>query len=563
MASFPRRILSLFLTLIMLGGLAVDVSAQKTFALPPLSKVADEKLNDYDKQVKEIKDKTADTEAQDKQLQRVADDATGQGVKFIEDAGGKMFAVKEQIDSAVGEYVTDLVTLLGAKRLCPLLKKLVGPGGKYHDVQSKLWADLRRIFHDHCVVKPIEEPGGGIKLGDDPGPSGGQGPSEISDGPCPEGYPLLEDCVKEHNLTVSLYGDGQTTSTCTLSISDNMGHTATAPIKTVCASRKSLLPPVGQDKAAKQNLTYTVVTGGNPKAMSLVITAKDLDKQGKFNDVHLKPEKRCSTISQLAIWKDIGGSTPGNKDSITSDSIKTDMLHKSGINPKTLTKEENQQLTNRVDAICASVDLTLKECPKTQEKTKDKSSSNHILISYHYPSENMQLAQIKIAQGKCCIPAGTVFVPSKKEKYQDMMCVEDQVFDCPPTDGLITDNCNWVFAKQILLPKNPHNELTEGRQHDDFEKERATRITEELERIAEVEGELIDEDEAAQPNEKYKDFDIILLYVCVDKTGHPRSAKHAIVSAEEKKYWNPEGDLDVRKVNKEGRKAAVKNHRPK
>lgn len=572
MKSLMHWLRLLVLISFVLNSLTLSALAQPTTLDPELSKIANKKLSEIGDKVNQIKEKTKDAEAKEKQIQKVADKAAAEGTTFIEDAGNKRYAKEEEIERVAGQYVLDLVAIVGAHRLCPFLARLLGPGGKREHTIEDSWSKLREIYRVNCSPKTTTKPPGGIKIGggipgDGNTPGGGGIP--ISDGgPCPEGYPLLEDCVKEHNLTVCLYGDGQTTSNCTLSVTDQSGHTSTAQLKTVCASKKSLLPPISKDKADQQNLTYTVVTGKNPRALSLVNTAKELEKQGKFDDVHINQDKRCSTISQLAIWKDIGGSTPGNKDSITNESIKKDLLHKSGVNPKTLTKDEDKQLTNRVDAICAAVDLTLKESApeeKTQEEKRKEGISPNILIGYHHNGGSLRLAQVKTASGHCCIPAGTVFVPNKKDKYQEMMCVEDQAFPCPPgiSDGQIADNCNWVFAKQLILPKNPYKPRTEGTEYDQFEKEQSNRITDAMERLCEVEAEFIDEDEAAQADDKFKESNIVLIYLCVDKTGHARSARHVIVPDAQKKYWDPEGDLDVRKTNKDGRKTTVKDNRPK
>lgn len=567
MESFVRRLLSILFVFVVAVAYTFpsDVLAQTTTLDPGLYKLTNQKLNDTQRKVDDIRDKTADPGAQDKQIQKVADDVNSEGVKFIEDAGDKAFVGKDHIADAIGSYVNSLMNIFGAKRLCPLLGKLVGPGGKYKDASGYSWDLIREAYEKNCKEKPVPKSGGGIKLGDD-------------HGPCPEGTSLLEDCVNEHNLIVNLYGDGQTTSQCELMVSDGAGHSASKQIPTMCVSKKSLSPPISKEDAAKQNLTYKVATGINPRALSLVNTAKELDKQGKYNDVALNQEKRCSTVTQLSIWKDIGGSTPGNKDAVTHESIKTDLLHKAGVDPKSLTREEKQQLKNRVDAICAAVDLTIKECPEKNEQTQTKEKpakhstlpspscndcTSQVLVAYHLYQAPIKLAQVQVAKGKCCIPAGTVFVPSNKEKYQEMMCVEDQVFDCPPgiTDGLISDGCKWYFAKQLILPENPHNSRTEGDKYDAFEKEQSDRITNELEKIAEVEAEFIDEDEAAFGDDKFNKSTIVLLYVCVDKSGRPHSAKHKIITKEERKHWDPSGDLDERKKRKDARKDVIDKYR--
>jgi hypothetical protein len=170
----------------------------------------------------------------------------------------------------------------------------------------------------------------------------------------------LREYVKNHPTKILLVGDGTSTSHCQLILQDKItGATSTTELTTVCASRKSLKAPATLADVQKNDIQYHIGKT-DPSVVATIQAAYQLNQQGAFANVALPPSRKLSTIKQLAIWKKLGGNNPDPKDAVTNQSVKSDLLTRSHIDPSTLTAKESQKLDDRVSDILNAVDLTAK-----------------------------------------------------------------------------------------------------------------------------------------------------------------------------------------------------------
>lgn len=185
----------------------------------------------------------------------------------------------------------------------------------------------------------------------------------IKEGPCPEGYPLIDGCLGAIStpalpISVTLVGDGVNTNNCKLLLTnEKTGQQSVADLKTVCASLKTMKPPQEMEKA--KPLRY-VLTKPNPAVVKIIENAKAMDKAGAYDGVAFQAKRRMGTIAQLAIWKHFGGTAVGSADAVNPQSIKEDLLRRAGIKESALTDDEKKDIDKRVDLIFEKVDLTEK-----------------------------------------------------------------------------------------------------------------------------------------------------------------------------------------------------------
>jgi hypothetical protein len=210
----------------------------------------------------------------------------------------------------------------------------------------------------------------------------------------------IEKAVQDHIVKCELIGDGETTSHCQLVLtnltstsqkltvpafqyfipqkteSQVMMSTSQAEIEvpssgtvamdlpTVCASSKIHKAP------SSERVVYTPAPHPDEKldemCPQIVKLAESMENSGCYKKVPIAKERRPHMLSQLAIWKEVGQSTPSTADDVTKDVIRDETISavSAGIH-KTLTKDECKSLDTYAAKIFASVDLTLK-----QAKTK-------------------------------------------------------------------------------------------------------------------------------------------------------------------------------------------------
>ncbi len=236
---------------------------------------------------------------------------------------------------------------------CALYKKIrEGASGDFHNVKSDEWTEIDKLARSICPQPKAEDKG-------------------IKEGPCPEGYPLIDGCLGTVQspaapCTATLVGDGVNTNNCKLLLTNaRTGQQSVADLKTVCASLKTMKPPQEMEKA--KPLQY-VLTKPDPAVVKILKNAKELEKAGAYEGVAFPAKRRLGTISQLAIWKHFGGSAEGSADAVNPASIKEDLLKRAGIKESALTDEEKKDIDKRVDLIFEKVDLTEKGVPEIPGK---------------------------------------------------------------------------------------------------------------------------------------------------------------------------------------------------
>jgi hypothetical protein len=156
-------------------------------------------------------------------------------------------------------------------------------------------------------------------------------------------------------------------------------HSTTVRLSTVCASPKSVPPPPAEGG------NYRVASYPDAKLYRKIVgileAAKQPDLQQQFAKVPIAAERRAATLSQLAIWMEIGKQTGGPANQITRNEIKTDLLKAAKIPLDSLSAEQVKSLNQGVDAIFMAADLTRKEGLSTAAslKTPDKSRTGKSL----------------------------------------------------------------------------------------------------------------------------------------------------------------------------------------
>ncbi len=383
--------------------------------------------------------------------QRKAADEARDALKKLESDSERLTG--EAQENVLTYLLNQLQKLLSTEDMCALFKKYRGAGGKFKNSKSDFWWQADQFIKKHCPEKAAPLKGGGIK--------------------CRDGLPTIFDCVQEHDCKLQLFGDGTSTSHCTLQITNpKSGNLATANLHTVCISNKTKKPPATETTANKQGIAYKL-GAARPDARNIIETGNSLNNSGAYESVPLPPDKKLATISQLSVWKKLGDKSNNPADKITPQSIETDLLNKANVKRKTLPKAEQEEIDKRVNAIFSAVDLTCKKTSETSEsrepdepdqpKSEPKSDSprtsggcekpkNHEPAPSNHPASQPsetsfggEVVDQHTPEEKICIPPYTVFECSD-EKYQDMMTVSEAVTNCPP--AVLTSNAETG----IVLP---------------------------------------------------------------------------------------------------------------
>jgi hypothetical protein len=98
-------------------------------------------------------------------------------------------------------------------------------------------------------------------------------------------------------------------------------------LSTVCADVKSIPPPPGQAS------DYTAGPYGDDKLWhqiaAIIAAADQIDREGGYKSVPMKNERK-QQIAQFAIWRLLGQHSKNPEDSVTPESIESDLLRASG-----------------------------------------------------------------------------------------------------------------------------------------------------------------------------------------------------------------------------------------
>lgn len=447
------------------------VSAQGMSNQAIVDKVINDRLAKLNQEIKDIYNKTTDVSEAKKQAEKARRVVEDEGVKFIEDAAAKAFLSEDALKASITRYIKGLQDN-GAGR-CPYIVNL-----------AKKYPHLKSEF-PQCFPKAE-----GAKT-------------------CPHGTRLISDCIKE-GINLHLVGDGVNTSKCTLVLENpRTGKTSSTPLHTVCISRKTLKPPAPESIAMKHS--FKIVPTPTPIS-NILRTSKRLASTGQYDDVPLSPEKRNSTIMQLAVWSHIGGNDENSPDAINPKSIKKDLLHKANVDEKDLSPAEQEEVNKRVDKIFEKVNLTEKESqvpePEQPKKTDEPKQPEQ-------PTEPIEPGQPNKPEepeepnqpeepgtpGLVCIPEYTTFHCSE-EGYQDMCTTEEVHVPCP-NDSTVLQTDSTIGGRTDMPP-------TEGKVLEEFTKlKKAEEKHNEVRRTAtspkdleEAEKALKREEEAAQRSAK-------------------------------------------------------------
>lgn len=165
------------------------------------------------------------------------------------------------------------------------------------------------------------------------------------------------------------------------------GVTTVANLLTVCASTQTVSPPKPAEEGAEYKIGEFKDKEQWQKLSSIVAAARDLDARGVFDALPIDQARRLPQIMQLAVWQYLGNFSTNPKDKVTPQSMQSDLLDKLSeavkLNPDLLksigpqgytvvdgkvvpaTKERKEQLDNTMAAIFSAVDLTVKRAGDT------------------------------------------------------------------------------------------------------------------------------------------------------------------------------------------------------
>lgn len=467
-------------------------------------------------------------------------------------------------DKLHAHYLRETSSLLDEKCWCKLFKKW-NLKGKFDFLAS-----MAREFCPELTPAPPKEGGGGK---DEPKPSPSPTPKDgptggVKERLCPKGLKLINDCVNE-GVSITITGDGTATSHCNILLKDKKsGRTSSAELETVCMSPKTKLPPPTQEVAEKKNIHYKLGPPA-PAFVAQTLNAADaLEEQGKFANVPIPAARRKATITQLAIWQNLGG-TGKNKDAINRDNVKEDMLKKAGIKPSELSEVEDKKLCDKVDLICEAVDLTCKETTTTTtERPKTKRDKPGIPVPEDPPGrpttgggrpekptepgdgggerpekpEKPGCPQHEIV----CIPELTTF-ECENPQYQTMCTVTDTVIECPTFevgggdyDGTPLPKkppaCVWQLYSITYETAGNRAMPAEGVTRTDLEA-KAQALVGTSPTIASEKEQC-----AAAPNATAP-VDVWLTFVCVEPNGNIKHASVERIPLIDIPRWNPKGGM--------------------
>ncbi len=502
-------------------------------------------------------------------------------------------------DKLHAHYLRETRFLLNEKCWCKLFKKW-NLKGKFGFVDTTAAEICPELF----PAQPKE--GGGGK--DEPKPTPAPSPSP-KDGPtggvkerfCPKGLRLIDDCVKE-GVSITITGDGTATSHCNILLRDKKsGRTSSALLETICMSPKTKLPPPPAEVAEKNNIHYRLGPPAPAFVAQTLNAADTLDEQGKYANVPIPLARRKATITQLAIWQNLGG-TGKSKDAINRDNVKEDMLKKAAIKASELSESEDKKLCDKVDLICEAVDLTCKETTTTTtERRKIKRDKPGIPVPEDPPGrpttdggrpekptepgdggggggerpekpEEPGCPQHEIV----CIPELTTF-ECENSQYQTMCTVTDTVIECPVDGSTVEVNvpyrkeCRWSPCEVVPIPHVlPLSVKKDGMENPKVAapEERARHAKDLAAHNKAISDATAKAKEANAPRATakvaadgpfVKGEDLYVVYLCIDSDGKVREVYMQLLTDDEARLWHP--DSFHKAGNQEKRETVIQNYR--
>jgi hypothetical protein len=501
-----------------------------------------------------------------------------------------------------GYHLQMTAILIDGKCWCKLYKKwnMKGKFGFVDQAAAKICPEL-------FPKKPEEGGRGedGPKPTPTPAPKDGPGGVKERTRACPEGFKLIDDCVKGEGISISITGDGTATSHSKLTLRNlKTGKTSSVPIETVCMSQKTKLPPPTEEVAERKNIRYRLGPPAPPFVAQTLNAVDALEQQGKYADVPIPAARRKATITQLAIWQHLGGTGKG-KDAINKDNVKEDMLKKAGIKRSELSDDEDKRLEDKVALICEAVDLTCKETTTTTtERPKRKREKPGVPIPDEptggttekprhpddgdgggggggddrpkHPEDGGDGDEPRVPDEEIiCIPELTTFECENAE-YQTMCTVSDTVVDCP-SDGPIPVNvpektgCKWSPCDVITVPHVLPRVVKKAGMGDPEE-----RSKDEQRHASEVqahEAALSSARDAAKAanNPRATSIvgalgpfattgqDVYIVYLCIAADGSVNEVHTQLVSADEAQLWDPSNFN--KKGNQDKREGVIQKYR--
>jgi tetratricopeptide (TPR) repeat protein len=208
-------------------------------------------------------------------------------------------------------------------------------------------------------------------------------------------FTTLRQAVKSGQLTLKVSGDGHTTSSVTVDVTNKSNtdlnivvpahevllsrnpaiqhmmvtrdRVFTVPangslkvdLSTMCVSTKSVPPP--QAEAAEFDVgAYPDGADVWKELASIMEAAHIMAGTDAYNNVKIARERRENTLAQLAIWLFLGKRGGKPEDQVTRESIGQSVLDQMGMKREDLKDNQRQTFDQNVDNIFLAADLTLK-----------------------------------------------------------------------------------------------------------------------------------------------------------------------------------------------------------
>jgi hypothetical protein len=250
----------------------------------------------------------------------------------------------------------------------------------------------------------------------------------------------LETAVRDGKVRAVLSGDGKTTSHCQLSLTnltgcpqrisipqyqsflpDKSGYqimmttesqsvelpavqtdaiAENTTIETICSSPKSAKAPPAD------GVSYTASNYPNLQLRSVIIslfeTSKVLDKLNCYRNIPIPETARQHTIGQLSVWRAFSQITREPADEISPFSLREDLFKRSNVDPKMLTAPEKKFADDKVCAMFAAVDFTVKQTPSAapyvvaHSPTATRPAADSKILVFCHPTDEM--AQVPAPQ---------------------------------------------------------------------------------------------------------------------------------------------------------------------
>lgn len=265
----------------------------------------------------------------------------------------------------------------------------------------------------------------------------------------PAGAQSLRDFLSKPGHTMTLVGDGETTSHCQAILKDAVtGKTGKIDLNSVCIETLTKKPPQTAEYVDSHNLQYTVGAPAPVPVMNLMKAAKVLDGENAYKNIASE-----GTVAQLSIWAENGNTSGLPADKLSPKVLEKNFLKEAKLDPRNLNRDEEATLHNRIATLWSAVDQTRKlsntlkpEDPRTQDEPGGGTPENPGGGDPQTPGTDIVY-----------IPPNTTFVPNESRE-QIMMNTQPTYVSLRPDDGIdgppqipgTTDG-----GEIIPLPKTP------------------------------------------------------------------------------------------------------------